>query len=38
METFNDIPVIPFEDGKSWEEWLAANYTLFNDRPMDQGC
>lgn len=28
METFNDIPIIPFEDDTSWEEWLAANYTL----------
>ncbi len=27
METFADIPVVTFPDGKSWEGWLKDNYT-----------
>ncbi|HEX8390680.1 MAG TPA: YdeI/OmpD-associated family protein [Candidatus Saccharimonadales bacterium] len=28
METFNDIPVMSFEDSRAWETWLKANYDL----------
>lgn len=28
METFNDVPVISFNDSAAWEAWLSTNVTL----------